>query len=374
MKLRMFLPQIFILTIAISVFVYLATRFADWAAGPGWAYALATLAWFASVMWGQLRLRQKHVAGAFSWIMSLVLGAGMTFFLYVFLGQLTEFIPWPYPEGQVDRARAIAVIVLSAVTCVVGFFQATRGPSVVRVDVPIANLPAAFEGFAIAQISDLHVSHTIGRAYVEQVVARTRELRADLIALTGDFADGFAHELREDIAPLAELTARHGKYFVTGNHEYYWGVEDWVETHRSLGARVLLNEHVVLHEGGERLVVAGVTDIASGALRPDHRSSPKEAFRGAPEGAPRILLAHQPSSLRQARHEGVALQLSGHTHGGQWFPAWIFVRLAQRYLQGLYRSGDAWIYVNRGTGYWGPPLRFLVSPEITLLTLRRRSR
>jgi uncharacterized protein len=223
----------------------------------------------------------------------------------------------------------------------------------------------------IAQISDLHVGHTIDRKYVEDVVKKTRALSPDLIVLTGDFADGTVPDLQSEIAPLAELQARYGKYFITGNHEYYWGVDAWIEEHRRLGSRVLINEHVVLREGSDILVIAGVTDHTAGSMKAEHPSSAARAFEGAPLGALRILLAHQPVSHRQALKENVQLQLSGHTHGGQWFPAKLAVWLAQRNLAGLYKIEQMYLYVSRGTGYWGPPIRFLVPAEITLLTLTK---
>jgi predicted MPP superfamily phosphohydrolase len=185
--------------------------------------------------------------------------------------------------------------------------------------------------------------------------------------------DGSVPELRAHVAPLAELRARHGVFFVTGNHEYYSGVHGWVDELRRLGIRVLHNEHVVLHHGGAPLVLAGVPDYSGHHFDPAHRSDPAAALAGAPEGAPRVLLAHQPRTAPAAAKAGFDLQLSGHTHGGQFWPWNHFVRLQQPFTAGLHRMGKLWVYVSRGTGYWGPPKRFGAPSEITLLRLKQMS-
>jgi len=160
-------------------------------------------------------------------------------------------------------------------------------------------------------------------------------------------------------------------YFVTGNHEYYWNAPAWSAEMRRLGARVLDNEHVVLQRGAGHLVLAGVPDYSTRHLPEGQRSDPARALRGAPADAVKILLAHQPASYADAQAAGFDLQLSGHTHGGQYFPFSQLIRFFQRYYKGLNRHGGLWVYVNRGTGYWGPPLRAGVPAEITLLTLVR---
>jgi predicted MPP superfamily phosphohydrolase len=240
----------------------------------------------------------------------------------------------------------------------------------VRVDVPIADLPAAFAGFSIAQISDLHVGPTIKRRFVEHIVARVNALGADVIAVTGDLVDGTVEALAAHTAPLSALAAPLGVYFVTGNHEYYSDERAWSKEIARLGLRVLKNEHVILNRGGARLLLAGVTDYGAHHFDPAERSDPDAALIGAPVGAsPRILLAHQPSSARDAAAAGFDLQISGHTHGGQFWPWTFFVRYFQPFTAGLERLGDLWVYVSRGTGYWGPPNRFGSPSEITLLRL-----
>ncbi|TWG82724.1 hypothetical protein L602_003400000080 [Cupriavidus gilardii J11] len=276
-----------------------------------------------------------------------------------------------YPP-RLPMWSAVAVIVLALLVSLWGFFNARRLARVVSADVPIAGLPAALDGFTIAQISDIHVGPTIKRPYLERIVERVNGLRADVVAITGDLVDGTVEELSAHTAPLAQLRAKNGVYVVTGNHEYYSGAHAWVEELRRLGLRVLLNEHVALERNGARVVLAGVTDFSAGHFDPAHRSDPQAALAGAPaDAAVRILLAHQPRTAPAAVAAGFDLQLSGHTHGGQFWPWNLFVPMQQPYVAGLHRLESLWIYVSRGTGYWGPPKRFGAPSEISLVRLRR---
>jgi uncharacterized protein len=242
---------------------------------------------------------------------------------------------------------------------------------VVRVEVPIGGLPEDLQGFRIVQLSDLHVGPTLKRAFVERIVATANQLQPHLIALTGDVADGLPPALRQEVAPLARLTAPHGKFFVTGNHEYYWDAAGWVRELERLGFDALVNSHRVITHGAGRLLLAGVTDHSASRLVPGHASDPFAAVAGAPESDVRVLLAHQPKSAFAARAAGFDLQLSGHTHGGQYFPFNLLVRLFQPFVAGLHRLEEMWLYVSRGTGYWGPPLRLGAPAEITLIQLTR---
>jgi len=239
-----------------------------------------------------------------------------------------------------------------------------------NVEVPIAGLPARLHGFTIAQISDIHVGTTIKNGYVSRIVDAVNALDADMIAVTGDLVDGSVKRLSAHTAPLARLSARHGTFFVTGNHEYYSGADAWVAEMRRLGLRVLLNEHVVLEHDGEAVVVAGVTDYSAHHFNPAQRSDPVAALAGAPAAAGvKVLLAHQPRSAFAAANAGYDLQLSGHTHGGQFFPWNLLVKLIEPFAAGLHRLDKLWVYVSRGTGYWGPPKRFGAPSEITRLRL-----
>ena len=264
-----------------------------------------------------------------------------------------------------------AAFAFSWVAAVYGYYQARRTPAVRRVEVPIANLPSALVGLRIVQISDLHVGPTIKGPFVERVVARVNQLQPDLIAFTGDLADGSVERLAPHTAPLAKLTAPLGVYFCTGNHEYYSGVDSWTEQARRLGFDVLLNEGRQIDCGDARIALAGATDFSAGELVPDHASDPAKALAASTGADVRILLAHQPRSIEAASQAGCHLQLSGHTHGGQFAPWKYAIPLQQPYVAGLHKFRDTWIYVHRGTGYWGPPLRLGAPSEIALLTLTR---
>lgn len=272
--------------------------------------------------------------------------------------------------ARLGTASAIAVPLLAALATVVGFIDARRRPRVVDVEVPLPGLPPALRGFTIAQISDVHIGPTIKRDFLRGIVEVVNSLGADLVAITGDLVDGSVEQLGVHVEPLSLLRARHGAYFVTGNHEYYSGATAWIAELRRLGVHVLLNEHVVLDHGGAALLLAGVTDYSAYRFDPAHRSDPRAALAGAPpELWPRVLLAHQPRTAAAAADAGFDLQLSGHTHGGQFWPWNLFVRLQQPFTAGLNRLGDLWVYTTRGSGYWGPPKRLGVPSEIARIRL-----
>ncbi len=286
--------------------------------------------------------------------------------------------PAALPVAALRDGSALAVPLLALAATALGFWNARRTAAVKHVDVPIANLPAALHGFTVAQITDVHVGPTIKRGYLQAIVTRVNALEADMVAITGDLVDGRVPELAAHVAPLAQLQSRHGSYFVTGNHEYYSGAQAWVTELRRLGLRVLMNEHVVLHHphgsahapGSTPVVVGGVADWSAHHFDPTHKSDPHAAIKGAPpHAAVRLLLAHQPRSAPAAAEAGFDVQLSGHTHGGQFWPWNLFVRLQQPYTAGLHRLRGLWVYTSRGTGYWGPPKRFGAPSEITLLRL-----
>ncbi|HEV2442926.1 MAG TPA: metallophosphoesterase [Steroidobacteraceae bacterium] len=272
--------------------------------------------------------------------------------------------------ATLEAGSAIAVPVLAVLATVVGFIDARRRPRVVDVEVPLPGLPPALQGFTIAQISDVHIGPTIKRAFLRGIVEIVNSLDVDLVAVTGDLVDGSVEQLATHVEPLSRLQSRHGAYFVTGNHEYYSGAPAWIAELRRLGLHVLLNEHVVLDHGGASLLLAGVTDYSAHNFDPAQRSDPQAALAGAPPGLrPRVLLAHQPRSSAAAADAGFDLQLSGHTHGGQFWPWNFFVRLQQPFTAGLNRLGNLWVYTSRGSGYWGPPKRLGVPSEIARVRL-----
>jgi predicted MPP superfamily phosphohydrolase len=264
---------------------------------------------------------------------------------------------------------AIGVVALASLITLVGLYNARKPPRVKTVDIPLKDLPPALHGFKIAQISDMHIGPTIKRPAMKYVVATINKLDVDAVAITGDLVDGNVYELSRHVAPLAGLRSRHGTFFVTGNHEYYSGVQPWLKYLPTLGVRVLLNEHVILLHHHAPIVLAGVTDFSAASYDTSHRSDVALAITGAPRAAVKVLLAHQPRSAPAAVAAGFDLQISGHTHGGQFLPWNFFVRLQQPFTAGLHRVKNMLIYVSRGTGYWGPPKRFGAPSEITLLRL-----
>jgi predicted MPP superfamily phosphohydrolase len=263
----------------------------------------------------------------------------------------------------------LGVLALATALAARGLHQARRIPPVRRVEVPIQGLPAAFHGFRIAQLSDLHIGPTLKGSFVGRVVERINALNPDLIAFTGDLADGPVERLASQVESLACLRAPCGKFFVTGNHEYYAGVFAWIAQVEKLGFRALLNDACLIERGKATLALAGVTDYGAGEMVPEHASAPQAALSRFPRADLRLLLAHQPRSIFAAAAAGCHLQLSGHTHGGQFVPWKWLVPLQQPFLAGLHRWQGTWLYVHRGTGYWGPPLRLGAPSEIALLVL-----
>ncbi len=303
---------------------------------------------------------------ALEWVGFTAMGLSSLLIVFFLAADLLHVRSW----GIGDRLSSLGIVGGAMALTAVGAWRARR-PVVVQVEVPIAGLPDDLLGFRIVQLSDLHVGPTIKRAFVAAVVDTANRLDPDIVALTGDVADGFAPRLRDEVAPLARLEARYGKFFVTGNHEYYWDAPGWVREIERLGFDVLLNAHRLIHHGRGRLLLAGVTDHSASHGVPGHASDPAAAVAGAPPSDVKVLLAHHPKSAFAARTAGFDLQLSGHTHGGQYFPFNLLVRLFQPFVAGLHRLEEMWLYVSRGTGYWGPPLRLAAPAEITLIQLTR---
>ena len=316
--------------------------------------------------------RRLRWSDQLSWAGMLAMGLFSSLFVLTLLRDVTLLILAAIGAGSdvIDRGSAFAVPVLALAATTAGLFNARRLARVVEVEVPVAGLPKSLHGYSIAQISDVHIGPTIKRSYLEAVVARVNGLKPDAIAITGDLVDGSVQRLGPHTAPLAQLSAPDGAFFVTGNHEYYSGASEWIAELRRLGLTVLINEHVVRERAGDGVMIAGVTDYSAHHFDQSHRSDPRAAAAGAPPHVKvRVLLAHQPRSAEAAAAAGFDLQLSGHTHGGQFWPWNLFVPLQQPFTAGLNQAGAMWVYTSRGTGYWGPPKRFGAPSEITLVRL-----
>lgn len=261
---------------------------------------------------------------------------------------------------------------VATVAAAVGVHQAMRIPPLKDIEVGIHGLPRQFDGYTILQLTDLHISRLFPASWARAVVERSNKLGVDLIAITGDLIDGTLDARRADIEPLRDLKATDGVYVISGNHEYIFGYSTWMAHFAELGLLSLENRYIVLDRGGSKLVLAGITDRASRHTRHLVRDL-AAVLEGAPKGAPVILLDHQPSDARNAAKLGVALQLSGHTHGGLILG---IDRLAARanagYVSGRYDVDGMTLYVNNGTGLWpGFALRLGRPSELTRITLRQ---
>ncbi|MEW6509821.1 MAG: metallophosphoesterase [Bacteroidota bacterium] len=313
--------------------------------------------------------------GFLSFVLTLLLARDIFYVGSLGVEKLLSFVRLTDPSSGPSRREflmqisGLGVLGIAASLTAYGVYEARRRPGIVKITVPLRGLPAEFEGFRIAQITDIHAGLTVKRDWIETIVREVLELNPDLIAFTGDLADGSVPHLREDVSPFADLQAPFGKFFVTGNHEYYSGVEPWVEEARQLGYDVLNNEHRIIERNGASFVLAGVTDYSGGQFLASHTSDPAAAVKGTPSNMLKVLLAHQPRTLYQASGLGVDLILSGHTHGGQFFPWNLVATIGQPFIKGLHKVNGTWVYVSKGTGYWGPPVRLGARSEITVVSL-----
>ena len=346
---------------------------APWARLATVVIALLLLAVLSSFI--VMRTLPRAYAGPLTWVGFTWLG--IMFFLVLSLGisDLAKVIAlrgFSTPPLDPERRQAMARLFGGAAALVglgvsaTGIASALSQVSVNRVRVVIDRLGKARSGYRIVQISDVHVGPTIGKDFIERIVARINELKPDLVAITGDLVDGSVAELEEHVAPLAKLAAKDGVFFVTGNHEYYSGADEWIAHLGKLGVRVLRNEHVKI-AGDDGFDLAGIDDASSHGN--GHGPDLKKALTGRDDARACVLLAHQPKGIELADALGVDLQLSGHTHGGQMIPWNFLVRLQQPFVAGLHRLLRAQIYVSRGTGYWGPPMRVGAPAEITEIEL-----
>ncbi|WP_328689516.1 metallophosphoesterase [Streptomyces caniferus] len=273
--------------------------------------------------------------------------------------------PLAVPPRRLFLARAVAAGASLAATAAVGYGTATtlRGPVVKRVTVPLAKLPRAAHGFRIAVVSDIHLGPILGRAHTRRVVETINRTDPDLVAIVGDLVDGSVADLAPAAEPLRGLRSRHGAYFVTGNHEYYSGADSWVDHVRELGIHPLENARTEL----PGFDLAGVNDVTG---QTEHAGPDYDlTLSGRDPSRAVVLMAHQPVTIHDTVRFGVDLQLSGHTHGGQMWPFTYIAAATNPTVAGLERYGDTQLYVTRGAGAWGPPVRLGAPPDVTVVEL-----
>ncbi len=303
----------------------------------------------------------------------LLLGLGLADLLHLgdhALLSLRSVAPDPQRRQFLARAFGGGVATVSVIAGASALHSALGVPKLVDVKVPLKLLPKSMNGLTIVQISDLHVGPTIRRDVVESLVARVNALQPDVIVLTGDLVDGSVASLGPEMTAFKDMRSRYGTFFVTGNHEYYSGVDDWLAWWRAQGVTVLRNERVTIGSGADAVDIAGVDDWQASRFGQGHGHDMPKALANRDPSRALILLAHQPKSIEEAAAGGVSLQLSGHTHGGQLWPFSWLVGLQQPYVAGLAEHKGTWIYVSRGTGYWGPPMRLGAPSELTRIVLQ----
>jgi predicted MPP superfamily phosphohydrolase len=353
--------------------------------GRGWWLGTATIALLAGAMAAALIVRGEYLITALTgyvWLavmfyLTLVLLALEVPRVAVRWWWSRQPAPAPSPPADEGRrlllARSIAITagLVAVGTTGYGAVSAYAAPQVSRTIIPLRRVGRGLDGLRVALISDVHLGPLLGRAHTERLVRVINGLDADLIAITGDLADGSVTDLGRAAEPLRDLRSRHGTFFVTGNHEYYTGdLDNWLGALRGWGVRPLLNEHVEIVHGAGALDLAGITDPTGDAFGAPPGVA--TATDGRDPSRPTILLAHQPVMVYDARDNGVDLQLSGHTHGGQMCPFDRVVALDQPVVAGRGTFGETELFVTRGAGFWGPPVRVAAPPEISLIELRAR--
>ncbi|HUL45271.1 MAG TPA: metallophosphoesterase [Bacteroidota bacterium] len=279
--------------------------------------------------------------------------------------------PDPARRQFLLQSTNLGILGAAALATSYGIYEARKTPGLVSLDIPIPRLPEAFDGFRIVQICDIHAGLTVDRDWVEKVVEEVQKQSGDLIAFVGDMVDGSVPALESTVAPLADLRAPYGKFFTTGNHEYYSGAEQWIKHAAVLGFDVLMNEHRKIEKNGSTIILAGVTDYTAGQFFKDQASDPHKAVEQTANDDVRILMAHQPRSLYQFGDLKIDFTMNGHTHGGQFIPWNLFATIGQPFIKGLHRWNEGLVYVSKGTGYWGPPVRLGARSEVTVFTLKK---
>ncbi|MFC9997640.1 metallophosphoesterase [Nocardia sp. NPDC127526] len=299
-----------------------------------------------------------------------LLGVMWVLFSWSVIGNLGRLLLAGFVDDPArSRIVAAAVAAVSAIVVAYGIFEARRVPRVRTVDVGIRGLAPGLDGLRMVVVTDTHFAALDRLRWSEKVVDIVNAQQPDIACHAGDLADGSVAKRHAQVDPLGKVEAPLGKFYITGNHEYFGDAQGWIEHMTSIGWQPLRNQHETLERGGDRLVIAGIDD-PTGTSLPGHGPDLPAALAGADPELPVILLAHQPKQIADAVKGGVALQISGHTHGGQIWPFHYLVRLDQPVVAGLSRHGEhTQLYTSRGTGFWGPQLRVFAPSEITVLVL-----
>lgn len=383
---RRFPVVVFAITVICAVLFgshyYIATRLIFESGVPDpWRGMLLTLLVVAAASLVASPVSERTLPPALSrwivWPASVWMGVGFWLVLATAITDLGMFLlgALGVAEGvsdwdSISGLRAVAVVSIVVLASVVAIRSGLRPPRDVRIEIELAGWPSVLNGFRIVQITDIHIGPILDRRFARAIVDRVNALQPDLIAVTGDLVDGGVEQLAEEVAPFKDLKSRHGVYFVTGNHDHYSGVADWVAKATELGMRVLRNERVEICDSGAGFDLIGVDDHRGNMIADDGREDLHKAVAGRDTTRPAILLAHDPSTFRRASKMGIDLQISGHTHGGQIWPFGYFVRVAIPYVAGYYRVKESQLYVSRGTGFWGPPMRLFAPAEISEFVIR----
>ena len=330
--------------------------------------------WLVSRHFGTMA--SPEIPGALIMVLGAVFGALILFACMLLLRDVAGVIAWCVSRplgrkvlGQTRVAHGLAG--LAAVLGAVGVWQAVRVPEVRTLEITVRGLPAAFEGYRIVHLTDLHTSRLLQGPWMRAVVERANALEPALVVISGDLVDGTPQARANDYPPLAGLRARDGVYGVPGNHEYYAAYGEWMQVFRDLGIRMLVDEHVLIRQGDAALVLAGVADQV-GPTRGEIGPDIVQALAGRPAGAPVLLMDHRPGNARANRAAGADIQLSGHTHGGHALGLNLIVaRANQGFVSGRYHVDGMTLYVSNGAGLWpGFPIRLGVPSEITQIMLR----
>lgn len=367
--------------ILFGLHAYLAHRMV-WTPGwsPGTTRFLAAVVWTLAALLFVAPIAERLLAPRHArflvWPSAVWMGTGWLVLVALVTTDLVVgllgFVGSPDLTPGAAQGRALLVLAFALPAAALALGAGRARPRVHRVRVGLARWPAGLRPLRIVQITDIHIGVLLGRDFADWLTQRVNALEPDLIAVTGDLVDGTVAHLRDRVAPFAGLSAPCGVYFVTGNHDHYSGGRDWVTEVERLGLTPLRNRHVEIDVDGRRVVLAGVDDHRGGFLPGDGGEDIDAALEGVPEDQPVILLAHDPLTFKRASELGVDLQISGHTHGGQIWPFHYLVRLAMPWVAGLHRVGESMLWVSRGTGFWGPPMRLGAPAEITELSVGPR--